>query len=296
MQLERAIEYSSTILPLIDGWLAPIDCAVIITSLCAQANAGVSGDIAEIGVWRGKSAILLSYFPSKNEAFYAVDVFDFYRSATGHQTGSMPYADPRIFRENLATYGMPHSVKEIVCDSRDSDKLIEKLGRQSIRFFHVDGGHSYQNLLADLNTVFSTIKERAIIAFDDFMQVDNPEVTEVIFDVFRTCPCEIVPFAITGKKLYLCNRSDRDMYWRYLLVCLRKGITRKRRVMGSSAFIVHPQRFKVPRDLDYLMLQRPDDLPPCQFEEWLAKKAARIPSFDLWLSEDTELNAPSDGW
>lgn len=56
-----------------EGWLSALDFAAIASILAAQFGLEAEGDLAEIGVCRGNSAVLLSLLSRTGELLYAVD-------------------------------------------------------------------------------------------------------------------------------------------------------------------------------------------------------------------------------
>ena len=290
MDLERVLAYGLTGLSQVEGWLSPLDFAVTTTILVAQSAGELEGDIAEIGVWRGKSAIVLSCFLREAESLYVVDAFDLYYPGETPSHPTKPYADPTIFRANLRTHGCPDRVVEVASDTRTDKALVDKLSGRGVRFFHIDGGHSYEHVVADCRTALAVATERCVLALDDFMQVDNPAVTEAIFDTFRGAPNGLVPIAITGKKLYLSNREDVVEYWRYLTALLPSAVTRKRQVLGVSPLILNPASFELNRDFLVSML-RSSASEAGGLQAAIGRESARFPKIDEWLREGGVVNA-----
>ena len=290
VQLERLVDYGLAGLTQVEGWFSPLDLAVTTSILVAQATLGVEGDIAEIGVWRGKSAILLSCFVREHESLHVVDVFDLYYPDESPAYPAKPYADPAIFRANMRAHGCPDRVVEVASDTRTDARLTEKLSGRGVRFFHIDGGHSYEHVVADCRTALEVVTEHCVLVLDDFMQVDNPAVTQAIFDTFRGAPKGLAPFAITGKKLYLCNRDDTSGYWRYLTALMPRAVTRKRPVLDASPLILNPASFQLSRDFD-LALLRSSTSEPGDFQDAITQASSRFPKIDEWLRERATLNA-----
>lgn len=290
VETQRLLDYGVTNLAQVEGWLSPLDFAVMTSILVAQANLPREGDLAEIGVWRGKSAILMSFFVSEGESLYAVDVFDTYYPGEAPVSPTKPYADPADFRHNLNAYGCPGAVTELASDTRSDDTLIERLSTREIRFFHIDGGHSYEHVIRDCQTALAVVGKECVIVLDDFMQIENPSVTEAIFDVFRGAPRGLVPFAITPKKLFLSNREDVPDYWRHLIALLPGAVTRKRPVLGASSLVLNPKRFDLSRDFQTSLLGSTGS-PPSEIRQAIQRRSSTFPRIDEWLSEEPSLNA-----
>ena len=67
--------YKSQIDAEVPGWFYPADIALIYVLMAAQTQSKIEGDICEVGVYLGKSAILLSRLRGANENFYMFDLF-----------------------------------------------------------------------------------------------------------------------------------------------------------------------------------------------------------------------------
>jgi hypothetical protein len=283
VQWQRALDYGLTGMAQVAGWLSPLDVAVFTSLLVAQTTASIEGDLAEIGVWQGKSAILLSHFVDTGETLYAVDVFDLYYPGEVPSSPTKPYANPATFSENLRTHGCPPAVTPIASDTRRDDSLVAKLSGRGVRFFHIDGGHSYDHVVADCATALAVVAESSVVVLDDFMQIDNPPVTEAIIDTFRSAPNGLVPFATTRKKLYLASRHAVQAYWRHLTALLPGAITRKRPILGASAFILNPARFDLSRDFRVPHVQSADTSDDVR--RWVDEESSRFPRMEDWLDE-----------
>ena len=65
-----------TALDSIQGWFYPEDVRLFQALNVLQGQDGVSGDLLEIGVYHGKSSILLGYFPREDEHLVVCDLFE----------------------------------------------------------------------------------------------------------------------------------------------------------------------------------------------------------------------------
>lgn len=288
MELQRALDYGVTGMGQVAGWLSPLDVAVFTSVLVAQATTSIEGDLAEIGVWQGKSAILLSHFVNRGETLYAVDVFDLYYPGEVPASPAKPYANPAVFEENLSAHGCAEAVTAIASDTRHDPDLVGKLAGRGVRFFHIDGGHSYDHVVADCSTALAAIAESSVIVLDDFMQIDNPPVTEAIVDTFRGAPNGLVPFATTRKKLYLASREVVPEYWRCLFALVPAAVTRKRPILGASSLILNPSRFDLSRD--FRLPTAGADGSNDDVRRWVDEESSRFPRLEAWLDQDPSVS------
>lgn len=164
---------------------------------------------------------------------------------------------------------------------------------KKVRFFHIDGGHGYEHVIGDSNTALQVVGQRSIITLDHFMQIDNPEVTETIFDTFRCAPRNFVHFAMTNKKLYMCNCGDREIYLRYLLALMPGAITRKRKLWGMAVLVLKPSAFALDRQLELAKSPAAADQESTAWHDAIVRASMSLPTIDAWLSETTSLNDPA---
>ena len=128
----------------VPGWFLDIDARLFLGLNALQIGRGVGGNLLEIGVYYGKSAILLGYCIQPGDRLVVSDTFE--------HTDAPP---PRGWR-NTATYHATLRQQEferhyrrfhaslpdlIVGPSAQLDRT--RLARQ-FRLVHVDGGHEYE--------------------------------------------------------------------------------------------------------------------------------------------------------
>ena len=60
----------------VPGFFGPLDAALFTRVFEAQDDAGVAGDVLEIGPWYGRSAVLLGYLKGEREVLHVCDLFE----------------------------------------------------------------------------------------------------------------------------------------------------------------------------------------------------------------------------
>jgi len=223
----------------VQGWLMP--GAAWATWLLAdwQAEQGIAGHVAEIGVHHGKYFMLLALLRRPAELAFAIDVFDLQEfNVDGSGLG-----DLRIFEENLKIH-LPdpsrHEVRIIRADSLSlADKDITtgepfvrpgtpqgppakpssskrvppaptagKTGRAgSCRIFSVDGCHTAQHTANDIRVAMNNLAPGGFIVVDDFYNAEWPGVQEGVHALLSQTP-QIKPIAYGDNKLYLVDAVD----------------------------------------------------------------------------------------
>jgi hypothetical protein len=191
------------------GWLFRVDGQLFLEILTYQRAAEIRGAVAEIGVHHGRSFIPLCLGLRGDESAYAIDIFD----DQAKNLDRSGHGDRDRFEANLRRYGIDKN--RVVVDARASDEVtpqdvLAKVGR--VRFFSVDGGHWREIVSSDLKLAASVLSDSGVIALDDFMRPEWPDVSLGLFDWFETSDKSIRPFAIGYNKLYLCRDDQVTAY------------------------------------------------------------------------------------
>ena len=108
-----------------------------------QKTNGIEGDVFEIGVHQGKSAVLLgSMLDPKREKLAVCDLFE----DQGQNVSGSGFGNRHLFERNMASC-LPVGVRTQIF-SRSSSKLTPEETGTNYRLFHVDGGHTVEESLA----------------------------------------------------------------------------------------------------------------------------------------------------
>ena len=137
MNTEKINQFLSTSHEKISGWFFPLDQIIFFELFAAQQAMKLRGDICEVGVYQGKSLVMLSLLKDQEEQLYGFDLFD--------------DDDEDITKANLNEYG--DNSKVFLLKGSTSNLTHEKLGgilKSSIRFLHIDAGHEYHEVLEQL--------------------------------------------------------------------------------------------------------------------------------------------------
>jgi len=171
----------------------PEAMAVWDTLLEFQKTNKISGGILEIGVFEGKSALLLGLHCAKDEPLVLVDLHDFgAKEAVRKLTGKDPLY--------------------ILSDSRSVEQQPE-LTRLAgtFRWIHIDGDHTSRGVRNDLDICNRLLGDEGVICLDDFLVASFPQVTRVTFEFLNDHPDELRLFFCGYNKGYLCRpKKERD--------------------------------------------------------------------------------------
>ncbi|MCA1656567.1 MAG: class I SAM-dependent methyltransferase [Actinobacteria bacterium] len=180
----------------IPGWFSAIDAWVFTAISEWQHEDGLVGDVLEIGVYKGRSAVLLGHLLGESERLVFCDLFD----------------DPTAGYEGvtldgfLATYGHHHRRPPVVyqCPSR---QLGELETTRVFRMIHVDGSHAYDDVRSDIALVPNLLQGGGIVVLDDYRTLHTPGVAAAVWEAVATR--DLSPICVTHDKMYASWGPER---------------------------------------------------------------------------------------
>jgi len=167
--------------------------------------------IMEIGVHHGQFFIALNSIVNPKFQSVAVDVFD----RQDLNIDSSGKGDRNIFLDNLRAYDV-HGGSNVIIRSGDSTdhRTFDQLPTE-YRYISVDGGHTVQHVMNDMQLAARFIHNEGIVILDDYFNHWWPSVTEGIFKYMSTSPT-LVPFMSTPNKLWFCKLSYKKSYYEHM--------------------------------------------------------------------------------
>jgi hypothetical protein len=197
----------------VPGWCDSRTLAMLAELADLQAEAGVSGGSAEIGVYHGKLLIALHLLRSPGTRTLAIDLFE-QQELNLDRSGS---GDLDQLRRNLETNCPdPEAVDVMARDSLDlaDDDVLSILQRYGrFRWFSVDGGHTADHAANDLRLAERLTAAGGIVVVDDYYNQDWPGVHEGFARRYILDNPRIVPFLCGYGKLYLTTIGHHDRYF-----------------------------------------------------------------------------------
>jgi hypothetical protein len=204
------------------GWIYPLDILSIFHLLKGKENE-LKGDICELGVAFGKSAVLLSLLRSEGEKFYMYDLYE-------HEN----------VLSNITNYGNAKDIKLNILDLMKLDKndiVFEK----KLKLLHVDACHFHTSLLNDLNNFHEHVCDNGIIVVDDINDVQYPGINTAVTE-FCLMNKQWKMFAIGDNKVYLAREHHVKDYIKFLLKYFRDQLNYKNftfsEVMGVDLLLL----------------------------------------------------------
>ena len=181
----------------VPGWFTEVDASLFRAVDAAQRAAVVQGDLFEIGVYLGKSAVLLGYLLRPDEEFVAWDLFSGERLAAEADAQFYRELTQAAFDEN---YGRFHARAATAYAQPSSEIPAAGLGRR-FRFVHVDGSHRYEIARDDIVAALDLLVDGGVVVVDDYRTV--PHALGVAAAVWEAVTAgRLVPVLASDQKLY----------------------------------------------------------------------------------------------
>lgn len=192
------IEHRQYIEQSIDGWFEPkaMDLFVEINKL--QQN--ITADIAEIGVYHGKSAVLLGQFTKEKEEVTVVDTFLGYSEDDDFE---------RLFRKHWVHVNGEKPVHVRVKKSQD---IVDGDLPKRTRIFHIDGDHSFEGTYNDMEHAQNSLVVGGCMILDDFLNQDWLGVSQAVNEFLRR-NSDWCLVAHGWNKTVLVRREDFSLYY-----------------------------------------------------------------------------------
>lgn len=195
------------------GYLQNTQAKALHALLECQSQSGLTGSLAEIGVYFGKTLIGLARAAGPDERVLGVDPL------------VIGGADllPELRRnltENLNKDEISRlEIKRALSTQINPLDWMRSL-RQPARFIHLDGHHARETMLHDLQLASSWLQKGAVVVIDDFLNELHPDLTSGILDGLEAHP-QLEPVAVIprmghieegGSKLVCVTRGDAGLY------------------------------------------------------------------------------------
>jgi len=206
---QKRLEYfNSNVYSRVEGWLGDRMWQIINVIGTILDTNGVHGNIAEFGVHHGLFLFLLNILRNENEVCFAIDVFDEQSlnvdcSGRGSLSVFLSHVETLMASER-------YSFRVVQRDtmSFSTAEVVDLFGKNGVKFFSVDAGHTIQNACNDLALVQEVLAPGGIVALDDYMSVHWPGVTEGFYRFMSFQNRRLKPFLYFQNKLFLTTASE----------------------------------------------------------------------------------------
>ena len=167
----------------------------------------------EIGVHHGKFFIGLENITPPSGKAIAIDVFDAQeKNIDGSGAGNL-----RIFHGHVANFcSNPERVVVKATDSLDIN--VPEIGLNQFGLLSIDGGHTTNHTLNDLEVCNRLVSDSGLVILDDILHQDWAGVVTGAVQYFSSTTAKrIVPFAIGYNKLFCCHFTKKTQIMKELI-------------------------------------------------------------------------------
>jgi len=201
---DRAAEYLDVI-DQVPGWFFPPDTLLFVAIDDLQSQRGITGDILEIGVYRGRCSILLGCLVRSGERLVVCDLFEDSTGISSENEEERQYysalhdLDLPARRDFERCYLRFHPDLPVI-HQMPSAGLDSVLPAGSFCMIHIDGGHTYEVVQRDIETARQLLGKGGVVIFDDWSNAQEAGVALAIWQEYLKG--ELVPLCFTPQKLY----------------------------------------------------------------------------------------------
>ena len=195
----------------IEGAFIPVDMALF--RLYLEAD---EGDLAEMGVYYGKSAALIGSYLRPGETFTVADLWEQPARDGANEsenTSSYPGLNRAAFEANYRRVVGP-LLPTIV--QGESSTIADTASHGTHRFVHIDASHLYDHVVLDIRAARALLKTDGVVVFDDYRTAHAPGVAAAAWEAVANGGLR--PFALTDMKMYATwgdasRHLDRIVMW-----------------------------------------------------------------------------------
>lgn len=223
---KNVTEFASGTSQAFGGGVDPNSIMMAYFLLNLQADHGITGDLAEIGVKQGRYLVLMASGLQPGERLYGVD----------------PYFDLPEIRNHPAKYVAELvgdiDLQMIFADSLTLDAAsLTRSGSPGIRLFHIDGNHEEPYVLNDLRLADQCLRDGGIIILDDYFHFTGIGVGTAVFEhLIIDNTTDLVPVFAVGAKFYLCHKTHVATYQSLFM----KTFDKPRSAIMQTTWMKHP--------------------------------------------------------
>lgn len=219
----------------IPGWLFMVDHELIKAFLATSSDVVGRGDLAEIGVYLGKSAALIGGGLHPGERFTVLDLFgaeaDSSDNAAENKAQYQHLSRERFERHYLTAHD---SLPTIVAAA--SDTFPTHVADGTLRFIHIDGSHLYDHVVTDVASARRALTQDGIVVFDDIRTEHTPGVSAAVWQAVGN---GLHPIVLSPHKFY-GTWGDPEPYRDHIRSWLADGrfLCEEQRINGDDVFRV----------------------------------------------------------
>ncbi|MEU3978818.1 class I SAM-dependent methyltransferase [Streptomyces sp. NPDC026672] len=183
----------------VPGWFPVLDQMLFEWFLTRQETSGMRGDLLEVGVYMGKSAIFTGPHRRPGEAFTVCDLFEGDAPDDANRaesTKSYHRLTRRVFEDNYLAF---HDELPRVLQG-PSSVVPDEVAPGSCRFVHIDASHLYEHVRGDIAAARELLVPEGIVVLDDFRSEHTPGVSIATWEAVLNGGLR--PLCLSTQKLY----------------------------------------------------------------------------------------------
>ncbi|MEU0964769.1 class I SAM-dependent methyltransferase [Streptomyces sp. NPDC005917] len=183
----------------VPGWFPVLDQVLFDWFLSRQETVSMRGDLLEVGVYMGKSAIFTGRHLQPGESFTVCDLFEGDAPDDANRaesTKSYSKLTRRLFEENYLAF---HDELPRVLQG-PSSVVPAEVPPGTCRFVHVDASHLYEHVRGDIRAARDLLLPDGIVVLDDFRSEHTPGVSIATWEAVLNG--DLHPICISTQKLY----------------------------------------------------------------------------------------------
>lgn len=232
----------------IPGWFDEIDRTLFRITLAKSREITGPGDLAELGVFMGKSAALVGDYVGGSEKFTVIDLFES-AARDDENVREQKVQYPDLSREVFETnYLLAHSRLPVVVQDF-SDRILDHVSPGSCRFVHVDASHLFEHVVADVASAKQMLCTDGLVVFDDYRSAHTPGVAAAVWGEVATGDLRTI--ALSHNKMYATWGDPQP--WRDAIGCSGASFTSETQtVAGEDILLLSPSERDDYRWVKYL--------------------------------------------
>lgn len=183
----------------VPGWFPVLDQLLFDWFLNRQETAEMRGDLLEVGVYMGKSAIFVGRHQQPGERYTVCDLFEGDAPDDANQaesTKSYSALTRRVFEHNYLSF---HDELPRVLQG-PSSVVSGEVEARSCRFVHIDASHLYEHVHGDIGAARELLLPDGIVVLDDFRSEHTPGVSIATWEAVLNRGLR--PICLSTQKLY----------------------------------------------------------------------------------------------
>jgi hypothetical protein len=194
----------------IPGFFWWLDRKVFAAVLGAQ-NDDEPGHLAELGVYLGRSSVIVGDFVRADERFVVVDLFGSTDAFTESEQDQANRLENETSYKTLTRQGFEANYLALHTKlpevyQEPSSNVVEHLDPDTVRFLHIDASHLYPFVQEDVRNAKALLRRGGIVVFDDYRSEHTPGVSAAVWEsVFRD---GLIPVAVTPMKMYAVYEEE----------------------------------------------------------------------------------------